>query len=293
MNIQQLHYFTTIIEQSTFTAASAKLHISQPSLSNSIKKLENEVGFTLLDRSKKEVRLTKEGEVLYQEAKRLLIHFNHVSNEMLRLKQEGPLELSIGIIESSNFWVPKVLKRFKEEHSDVYIRLKETPSLKDVETALKKFEIHLAITNQFSNNNHIESIPLYEEQLVALVPSFHPLKDKEIITMEDFQDEVMIMSEVGFQTRVDTLNAFHKAKVKPNIHFEIGRFETACHLAEEGLGITIVPENYVRYIQKTNFHIKQIRDAHLSRTVYLSYNKNRYLPPIVENFISLVKSHFI
>ena len=292
MNLQQLYYFVTIIEQSTFTAAAEKLHISQPSLSNSMMKLEKEVGFSLMERGKKDLSLTKEGEVLYQESKRLLIHFDHVSAEMIRLKKEGPLELSIGIIESSNFWVPKVLKKFKEEYSDVYIRLIEAPSLKDVETALKNFEIHVDITNQYANNDHIESIPLYEERLVVLLPSFHPLRNKDFVTIKDLQDEKFIISAEGFQTRADTLNAFRKAEIKPNIHFEIGRFETACNLTEEGFGITVAPENYVKYTNKAKFHVKQIRDSNLSRTVYLSFYKNRYLPPLVERFISLIKGYF-
>ena len=81
MELQQLHYFITVTENLTFTAAAAKLHISQPSLSIAIKKLEKDIGFTLLDRSKREVKLTREGRILYKEAKKLLIHYEHVSDE--------------------------------------------------------------------------------------------------------------------------------------------------------------------------------------------------------------------
>ncbi|WP_286230058.1 LysR family transcriptional regulator [Neobacillus mesonae] len=294
MNLQQLSYFVTIVEQSSYTAASKKLHISQPSLSNAIKKLEKEVGLILIDRSKKDLKLTKEGEVLYQEAKRFLIHFDHVSAETARLKNEGPLELSIGIIESSNFWVPKILKEFKEEYTKVLIRLIEVPNLKDVETALNEFEIHLAITNQYTNHDHIVSTPLYQEKLAALLPLSHPLKNKDFLTIKDLKNEKFIIPQEGFRTREDILNAFRKSEIKPQIHFETGRFETACDLTEEGLGITIAPENYIKHRNRTNFHIKQIRDSNLSsRTVYLSFHKNRYLPPVVEKFIYLVKDYFI
>ncbi|ASN06191.1 LysR family transcriptional regulator [Virgibacillus necropolis] len=291
-HLQHLYYFVTVIDHSTFTAAAEKVHISQPSLSTSIKKLEKELGFTLLDRSKRELKLTKEGKILYQEAKKLLIHFDHVSDEMNRLKKEGPLELSVGIIESSKFWVPKVLTKFTGEYADVYIRLLDVLSFKDVENALKNFDIHLAITNQYINNDSIKTIPLYDERLVALLPPSHPLKYKSFITIQDLKNEKLIISKEGFQTREDILNAFRKGGIKPNIHFEIGRFETACDLVEEGLGVTVAPENYVKHMGRTNFHFKRIHDSNISRTVYLAFDTNRYLPPLVDQFILLVKTYF-
>lgn len=292
MEIRQLHYFVTVVEQSTFTAAASLLHLSQPSLSASIKNLEEKLGFTLLDRSTRHLQLTKEGKILYEEAKKLITHFEHVKDEMDRLKHQGPLELSIGLIESSEFWVPKILTTFREEYTDVHIRLLEVLSLKDVEEALNSFHVHLAITNQYINNKDIKTIPIYEEKLVTLLPPHHPLIDAPFITMNQLRDEDFIISKEGFQTREDILNAFRKSGIKPRIQFEIERFETACSLVEDGLGITVVPENYVKYSQKHTYHIKQIDDANISRTVYLAYVKNRYLPPIVMRFIEIVKAFF-
>ncbi|CEG28727.1 LysR family transcriptional regulator [Bacillus sp. B-jedd] len=292
MDLQRLYYFVTVTEHSTFTAAAEKLHISQPSLSTSIKKLEKEMGFELLDRSKRDLMLTNEGKILYQEAKKLLIHFDHVSEEMKKLKKEGPLELSIGIIESSKFWVPKVLTQFTQDYEHVFIRLFEVLSLKDVEQALSNFEIHLAITNQYINGDHINLIPLYDERLVALIPNCNPLKNKSFITIKDLENERLIISKKGFQTRTDILNAFRKAGIKPNIQFEIGRFETAIDLVEAGLGITVAPENYVKHTHRPTFHFKRIHDSNLSRTVYLAFDTNRYLPPLVDKFITLVKENF-
>ncbi|WP_099354338.1 LysR family transcriptional regulator [Fredinandcohnia onubensis] len=292
MKLQRLLYFTTVIDCSTFTAAAQKLHISQPSLSTSIKQLEQELGFLLLDRSKGELRLTTEGKILYHEAKRLILHYDRVYDEMVRLKDNGPLELSIGIIESSKFWVSKVLTEFKTEYPDVFIRLLDLPSLQDVEKSLDNFEIHLAITNQYINTKYIESIPLYDERLVALLPLQHSLGYKNFITILDLKDENFIISKEGFQSRTDILNSFKKAGIKPKIQFEIERFETACNLVEEGLGVTVAPENYIKYINNPNFHFKRIHDGLTSRKVYLALDKNRYLPPLVNTFITLVKKYF-
>ncbi|GGJ94089.1 LysR family transcriptional regulator [Lentibacillus kapialis] len=292
MDIRQLTYFITIADEKNYTRAANNLHISQPSLSASVKKLEEELGLILIDRSERELRLTREGQTLYQEAQKLLHHYEHVSCEMDRLKQQGPLELAIGLIESSMFFIPDVLTQFKQSHENVRISLIETLSLDDVEKALNNFEIHLAITNQYIHQEAIETIPIYEENLVALLPPGHALGQRDMLNMQDLEGENFIVCKEGFQTRQDTLNAFSKASVKPNIQYEIERFETGCRLVEDGLGITIVPENYVSYARQTDCTIKRISGTGISRIVYLAYDKNRYQPPIVVHLIELIKKFF-
>lgn len=293
MDLRLLRYFVTIAEQRTFTAAASLLHISQPSLSAALKNLEKTLGLVLIDRSTRDLKLTKEGEILYEEARKLVTHYEHVADEMKRIKLHGPPELSIGIIESSKYWVPKIIKQFKTEFEDVHISLLEVLSLKDVIKALNNFDIHLAITNQYINSKDIQTIPIYEERLVALLPPTHSLKRKSHIEIYDLKDESFIISKEGFRTRDDVLNAFRKEGIKPNIQFEIERLETAVSLVENDLGITVVPENYIKYSKKGTFHTKEIRDSNNARTVYLAYEKNRYLPPLVLRFIALVKDFYL
>src|SRR5690606_12320824 len=115
MDQRLLTYFICVVEKASFTSAASALHISQPSLSAAIKKLESKLGLKLLNRSTRNLKLTREGEILYEEAKKLTVHFDHIAKEMKRLKQEGPLELNIGLIESAKFWLPKIIKSFKQQ----------------------------------------------------------------------------------------------------------------------------------------------------------------------------------
>ncbi|MDQ0178410.1 LysR family transcriptional regulator [Bacillus chungangensis] len=93
MDFRQLRYFTTIIEKKSYTKAARTLHISQPSLSNMIKKLEKEVGFQLLERSTRELNLTESGAILYQRAVELLNQLDHVKRELEDVKKQE-LEIS-------------------------------------------------------------------------------------------------------------------------------------------------------------------------------------------------------
>src|SRR5699024_2957728 len=175
MEFNQLRYFTTLVEEGAYTKAAKRLHIAQPSLSAAVKKLENAVGFSLLNRTTRHLRLTKEGDILYQEATRLVHHFDHVKQEMIRLKKEGPSELTIGIIESSMFWTPTILKQFKEEYKNVRIQLTELLRLQDVVAALINYNIHLAITIQYMNINEIITLSVDGEYLCFLLLPYSSL----------------------------------------------------------------------------------------------------------------------
>lgn len=292
MDQRTLLYFITLIDQGGFTKAAKTLHISQPSLSSAIKKLEDTIGLQLIERTTRKISLTKEGETLYKEAKKLLHHFDYIQSEMCRLKHQGPVKIQIGVIESIKAWLPKVISTYKQSHPDIQIKLSEVLGLYHVENGLQNYEIHLAITNQYFNNDEIKTIPIYRENLVAVLPKGHHLEKEDNLSINDLAYEQLIISEEGFQTRLDILREFQKTGIKPNIHFEIERFETACYLVEEGLGITIVPENYIKHLKKSPFSIKTINNSNLSRIVYIAYMKQRYLPPVVEDFIEITQAHF-
>jgi len=292
LDIRLLRYFIAIAESSTFTKAAASLHIAQPSLSIAIKKLETDMGLTLLDRSMREIALTKEGRILYEEAKKLVTHFEYVEKELKRLKAQGPMELSIGIIESAKFWIPKVLKWIKEEFPDVHIEIIEVLGLDDINRALNKYDIHFAITNQLISRREVKTLPIYRENFVVLLPPGHALADQPEVSITDLQNEAFIIFKEGFQTRVDILNAFRQAGTKPNIQFEVERFETACSFVEEGLGVTFVPENYLHASADSRYTIKPLKDAIAPRTVYLAFDTSRYLPPLVMRSMELIKEFF-
>ncbi|MCJ1909943.1 LysR family transcriptional regulator [Planococcus ruber] len=292
MNMTHLKYYITLVEQASFTKAANELLIAQPSLSMAIKKLETELELKLLDRSKRDLSLTKEGEILYEEAKKLMNHVNYVEGEMKRLKDQGPMELAIGIIESAKFWIPKILKAIKDEYPGVRIEIVEVLGLDDVHKALNNYDIHFAITNQLVSKQEVNVLPIYKENFVALLPTGHPLTKKAKLNVTDLISESFIIFKEGFQTRQDILNAFRQAGSKPNIQFEVERFETAISFVEEGLGVTLVPVNYIKSFQNNRYEVRELNDHNVTRTVFLAHDTRRYLPPLVNRSIELIRGFF-
>ncbi|GEC89153.1 LysR family transcriptional regulator [Brevibacillus brevis] len=292
MDIKHLHYFVTVCDQLSYSKAAQKLHISQPSLSNAIKNLEQEVGSPLLERNTRKMELTDAGKILYQKSLLLLSQMNMLKKEMEEVKLTGSGDLIIGIIESVKHWIPKVIREYQRRFPSINIKLIEVLSGKAVKESLRKYHTHLLITNQFIEEEDIESFPLYDERLMLVLHKDHPLAEKESVQLKDLASETFIISTEGFQTREDILTAFSLEQVNPQIKFEIERFETALTLVRENLGLTIIPENYLSGSTDTSLVRKTIDSPALERTVYLAYMKNRYLAPAVQAFLEEVRGKF-
>ncbi|OAJ74639.1 LysR family transcriptional regulator [Brevibacillus sp. SKDU10] len=293
MDIKQLHYFVTVSNHLSYSKAAQKLHISQPSLSNAIKNLEQEIGSPLLERNTRKVELTDAGKILYKKSILLLSQMNMLKKEMEEVKLTGSGDLIIGIIESVKHWIPKVIRKYQDRFPTINIKLIEVLSGKAVKESLRKYDTHLLITNQYINEPDIESLPLYDERLVLVLHRDHPLAQKPgSILLEELEREPFIISTEGFQTREDILTAFTLEQITPKIKFEIERFETALTLVRENLGITIIPENYLSEPMDECIVSKTIDSSALERTVYLTFMKNRYLSPAVQAFLEDIRRYF-
>jgi len=292
VDIKQLHYFIAVSEQMNFSKAAERLHISQPSLSNAIKKLEHEIGSPLLDRNTRNLQLTEAGEVLFERAKVIVKNMEVLKKEMDEVVVHGTSEITIGVMESIKHWLPKVIANYKKDYPQMMIHLVDILGSKRVKKSLKSYKTHLIITNQLMDDPELEVKTLYEERLVAVLPLHHPLAKKETLSISDISAEPFIISTEGFQTRRDILNTFEQAGKSIDIQFEIERFETAVSLVRENLGITILPENYLQGPTAKTIVKKEIEGANLCRNVYLVYLKNRHLPFAIRQLLKDVLQFF-
>lgn len=292
MDIKQLHYFIAVSEQMNFSKAAERLHISQPSLSNAIKKLEQEIGSPLLERNTRNLQLTEAGELLFERAKVIVKNMEVLKIEMDEVIVHGTRDITIGVMESIKHWLPKVIANYKKDYPHMKIHLVDILGSKRVKKSLKSYKTYLIITNQLMDDPELEVQTLYEERLVAVLPLHHPLAQKDTLTISDICEEPFIISTEGFQTRRDILTSFEQAGKNINIQFEIERFETAVSLVREHLGVTILPENYLQGPTAKTIVKKEIEGLNLSRNVYLVYLKNRHLPLAIRQLLKDIVQFF-
>lgn len=282
MDVKQLRYFVAVVNERGFSGAAIKLHLSQPSLSKAIRTLEEQIGFQLLERTTKRVDLTESGRVFYQRALHILAEMDIFEKEVNEVKVAGSGEVRLGMIESVKNWIPNVLGWYREEYPDMHVVLKEVLGRTDIEQALRNYEVHICLTNEFINEPDIVTAPLYKENLVLVMNAQHPLAHRVDIELAHLEEEPFIITSKGFQTRVNIIEAFKEADVSMNICYDADRFETILTLVEAGIGISIIPRNYIGETVPETLAIRELDYPSLKRNVYLAYVKNRYRPPAIE-----------
>lgn len=289
MEFKQLQYFAMVVQQSSFSEAAKKLHLSQPSLSKAIKNLEVEVGFRLLERTTKRIELTESGEVIYKRALKILNEADILKQEIEEVKWNGSGNVQIGMIESVKNWLPSILHPYKQEFPEMHVKLIEVLGRTDVERALRQYTVHACLTNQFIEAEDMVTTMLYKERLAVVMHPEHRLARKESITLADLEEESFIVTSVGLQTRQDIFTAFAEEGIKLNIRYEVERFETIVELVRANIGISIIPQNYFSKRADPSIVIKTTDSKTLTRTVYLMYMRNRYMPPAIEALIENMK----
>lgn len=290
MDLRRMYYFNATVKYQSFSRAAKSLHISQPSLSNAIKTLELEINAPLIERTTKQFQLTELGQQFYERSKSLLAQFEVMDTELKELAKGEQLEIRLGMIESANHWFSQVIIAYQKQYPQNQITLIDTLYNQTVRQALLGLNVHGVITNQHIVDQEIKSELLYTEPYVVLTKKDHPFATKEKITLVDFAEESLIIGMPEFQTSAQILKAFEQENITPHIQYKIERFEMIKVLVEEGLGIALLPQQYVNHHLSESLISRQVHSDFLSRSVYLSTMKDRTFPESIRKLFELIKT---
>lgn len=290
MDIRTLKYFQVVVKHKQFTRAAEELHISQPSLSNAIKALEKELDCILFERSTRKLILTEPGKILYRHACKILTYFGSIYKEMNDVKNEGAGNLNIGMIESYRYFITPIIYHFKKRYPNVRIKIHEMGP-KEIEKALKSYDLHIGITSNINKENELKYEPIFQEKYVLITPTDHPFEHlSNNIDITGLRDEMIIHSLEGFEVRNTFMDVCQKAGFTPHYEYEVESLETARSMVEAGLGLAVVPENFITSNSSDKVKIIYLNNLLPERTVYFAYQSERYLLPAIEVFMEIGKT---
>jgi len=289
MDLRKMYYFDATVKYQSFSRAAKALHISQPSLSNAIKFLEEEIGGPLIERTTKQFRLTELGQQFYERSKDLITQCEVMETELKELAKGENLEIRLGMIESANYLFSQVILEYQKLYPHNHITLIDTLYNQTVRQALLGLNVHGVITNQHIVDHEIKSELLYNEPYVVLIKKDHPFAMKEKITLVDFVEESLIIGMPEFQTSAQILKVFQQENITPHIQYKIERFEMIKVLVEKGLGIAILPKYYVSQNLSNSLLVRPVHNEHLNRNVYLCTMKDRTFPKSILTLFELIK----
>jgi LysR family transcriptional regulator, hca operon transcriptional activator len=292
MELRHLRYFITVAEELNFSKAALKLYTAQPSLSQQIKDLEEDVGVKLLNRTKRKVELTEEGAVFLEQARLTLAQADKAVAMARQISQAKQQMLRIGFVPVAEMKIfPYVLPNLRVQNQDLKIELLSLNN-SDQSRLLKKGEIDVAFTRQNLQSDEIDSKFVLREPLIFLLPQDHPLAKYEKIPVKalngiDFiipaaeQSQTLHNIILGFaQAHNIQLNIVQKAD---NILFNINSIGM-------GLGCTILP-GYVAPLSMKNTVVRSLDVELPFIDLYTSYRKNSPSEAVTK-FIELLSSVF-
>ncbi|MFW3458450.1 LysR substrate-binding domain-containing protein [Staphylococcus caprae] len=270
MKIIQLEYFLAIVKYNSFTKASNFLHISQPSLTATIKKMEADLGYDLFMRTTKDIKITEKVIQFYKYATQLVQEYRSTVEKMYDLNITSEPRIKMGILESTSQWIAKVTQLHHKNFPDQQYRMYEVHDRSDSIDQLLNFDVHFALTNEKINHEDIASIPLYEEPYVLLTPK-NEFPNQKTIKIENLP---LIMPNKNSQVRKHLDDYFNRRNEFPNIVVETDRFESATNFVHLNLGYAIVPRFYYQSYFAKNLDSIKIR-PNLGRKIFINYLKKR------------------
>ena len=191
MNLQKLQVFLTLCETLNYTETAERLYISQGNVSKQIMALEKELGVQLFDRSRRHIRITKEGQVVEAHARRILDSYQQMTAELSQLQEEKEHELLLHGIPSMPFYaIISEIAGFKKRHTNFEVSVEEEEADVLLDNLLKH-KCDIIFARQFNDKlpKEVEMLTIDQDRWVVVLPSQHPLARKESINLKELEGE--------------------------------------------------------------------------------------------------------
>ncbi len=289
MQIESLKVFCDLAESESFSKAARINGVTQSAVSQTVSSLEKHFKSLLVERSKKNFRLTAEGDVLYDFAKQILQGYGSIQSKMQELKHEIAGEVRVSAVYSIGLHdLPPYVKRFLKEHPTVKLQIQLRREDKVHEDVISSMA-DLGLVVYPTHDPEIEVIPLRKDPLVLICHPSHPLAKSKNIKIRDLAGQKFVSFETDMPTRkaVDKILKEHGAKVEHVLAFD--NIETLKRAVENGSGVAIVGEETVRQ-EVTDKTLVAVRiEGSYMRQLGAIYRKGKVLSPAMKGFLTLLK----
>jgi LysR family hydrogen peroxide-inducible transcriptional activator len=287
MELHQLRYFCAVVETGSFSRAAEHSHVSQPSLSQQILKLEAELGARLFDRLGRSVRLTEVGKTFLPRARAVLHELEAARGDVVESKDSVSGPVTVGVIPTvAPYFLPAVLAAFSKRFPESAVTVVEEITAALLER-LRAGTIDIAVLALPIRGHEFESVPLLTESLFAALPKRHPLCRRTAIALRDLRKEPFLLLRDGHCFRENAIAACDRARVSPQVVFESGQFSSLLGLVGAGVGVSLVPAMAVD--RRSQVRFVRISDPTATRTIGALTLRGRSLSRAHHAFLSSLR----
>ncbi len=287
MELHQLRYLCAIVDTGSFSRAAESCRVAQPSLSQQISKLEDELGTRLFDRLGRSVRLTDAGRTFLPHARTVLHQTELARSEVDGRRRDARGTVMVGVIPTiAPYDMPQRITSFMRKFPDATLRIVEdtTPMLLE---SLRNLSIDIAILSLPIRHREFETTTLLTERLYVALPADHPHAGASSVALRDLREERFVMLRDSHCFREISLAACHRAHLDPRIAFESNQISSLLGMVAAGIGLALVPQMAIdpdagcRYVR--------ISDAKAVRTIVAARLKGRSFSRVQEAFVEFPK----
>ncbi len=290
MEISQMEYFLTVARSQHVTRAAESLNITQPALSHSLAKLEEELGVQLFERSGRNVQLNRYGKLFARRVEEALQLIKLGKQEISELAnpESGIVSLAFLNILGSKM-IPSLIRTFQEAYPGIRFEL-EQGNYQTIRHLLESGQCDLGIVSPHSGVLGMKWAPLFTTDLFAVVPAGHRLSDRKQIYLKELEQEPFIDHNPNCGFRAVLERTFRQTGFQPEVKYAAEDLQTVAGFVSAGLGVALLPDSMG--LKLPNMKWIAIKDPNCECEVGLEWKEKRYLSPAVKLFRNFVTNHY-
>ena len=288
MEFHQLRYVCAVADTRNFSRAAERCQIAQPSLSQQILKLEEDLGAKLFDRLGRSVRLTDAGRAFILHARAILEQMEAARSSVSDKNADLRGSITVGAIPTvAPYLMPSYTSDFARKYPDAKLRIiEETTSV--LVDGLRDLSIDVAILALPLRHKDLDVFLIRTEPLFAVLRKDHPRASAESLALRDLRGEPFVMLRDGHCFRDLSISTCTRARITPNIAFESGQFSSLLGMVAAGVGVSLIPEMAID--RSVGCRYVRLSDTQATRTIVAAVLHGRSFNRVQQAFVSGIRS---
>lgn len=292
MEMSQLEFLLKVVEEGSFSKAAQRVYRTQPAISIAIRRLEEEVGSPLFDRTQKTPTLTEAGQIIYDYAQRIIALRDQARASVENLKKLEQGCVRIGSNESTSLYLlPEIILSFRERHPKVKVEIFRHVSDRLPREILDR-KVDFALMAHEPTEKELEAFPVLKDELILIMSPKHALTKQESVTVKELGKESFLAHNVQTASRKKVVETFAKSNTPLNITLELDTVETIKRFVRKNLGLALVPRMCVNEeIERGTLATIPVKGLNYSRTLWAVHRRGAAFSPAAIAFLKLLRAY--
>ncbi len=287
ISLRQLQVFEAVGRLLSYTRAAQELHLTQPTVSMQLKKLESYVGLPLTEQVGKRVSLTDAGSALYGTARDILETLGRFEMEVDDRKGLRTGQLRIAVVTTANYFAPRLLGRFCSAWPGIKVSL-EVTNREHILERMANNRDDLYLIGKPPESSELEFRPYLMNPMVVVAPAGHRLAGRKALSIAEIADEYFIVREQGSGTRIALERQFAEAGHALKVRMELGSNESIKQGITGGLGISVLSQHTLTAGDRKELTVLDVQGFPISWQWYVGYPRGKRLSVVARTFIEFM-----